>query len=97
MLRNHSYLPHRYSIRFALFLMTLDTRVHAGGGARGQNLGHLNFFFFFFFLRMTFFFFFFFKNDILISFQSRTEDLTQNVCAYVLDWVYTSALYTALK
>ena len=35
----------------ALFLMTLDTRVHAGGGARGQNLGH---FFFFFFLRMTF-------------------------------------------
>ena len=32
MLRNHSYLPHRYSIRFALFLMTLDTRVHAGGG-----------------------------------------------------------------
>ena len=50
MLRNHSYLhlPHRYSIRFALFLMTLDTRVHAGGGARGQNLGHLNFFYFFF-------------------------------------------------
>ena len=47
MLRNHSYLPHRYSIRFALFLMTLDTRVLAGGGARGQNLGHLFFFFFF--------------------------------------------------
>ena len=90
MLRNHSYLPHRYSIRFALFLMTLDTRVHAGGGARGQNLGHLNFFFFFFF-------FFFFKNDILISFESRTEDLTQNVRAFVLDWLYTSALYTALK
>ena len=89
MLRNHSYLPHRYSIRFALFLMTLDTRVHAWGGARGQNLGHLNFFFFFFF--------FFFENDILISFQSRTEDLTQNVRASVLDWVYTSALYTALK
>ena len=43
MLRNNSYLPHRYSIRFALFLMTLDTRVHAGGGARGQNLGHLHF------------------------------------------------------
>ena len=62
-------MPHRYSIRFALFLMTLDTGVHAGGGARGQNLGHLNFFFFFFF-----------KNDILISFQSRTEDLTQRVC-----------------
>ena len=87
MLRNHSYLPHRYSIRFALFLMTLDTRVHAEGGARGQNLGHLNFFFFFFFL----------ENDILISFQFRTEDLTQNVRSYVLDWVYTSALYTALK
>ena len=54
MLRNHSYLPHRYSIRFALFLMTLGTRVHVvvgggGGGARGQNLEHLNFFFFFFF------------------------------------------------
>ena len=65
-----------------LAIMTLDTR----GGARGQNLGHLNFFFFFFF-----------KNDILISFQSRTEDLTHNVRAYVLDWVYTSALYTALK
>ena len=89
MLRNHSYLPHRYSIRFALFLMTLDTRVHAGGGARGQNLGHLIFFFFVFF--------FLFKNDILISFQSRTEDLTHNVRVYVLDWVYTSALYTALK
>ena len=44
-----------------------------------------------------FFFFFFFKNDILLSFQSRTEDLTQNVRAYVLDWVYTSALYTTLK
>ena len=54
MLRNHSYLPHRYSIRFALLLMTLDTRVHAGGGARGQNLGCLIFFYFFFFLRMTF-------------------------------------------
>ena len=47
MLRNHSYLPHRYSIRFALFLLALDSRVHAGGGARGQNLGHLIFFFFF--------------------------------------------------
>ena len=57
MLRNHSYLPHRYSIRFALFLMTLDTRVHAGGGARGQNLGHLIFFFFLMLL----------KNDILFS------------------------------
>ena len=27
-----------------------------------------------------FFFFFFFKNDTLFSFQSRTEDLTHNVC-----------------
>ena len=35
------------------------------------------------FLRMT----------ILFSFQSRTEDLTHNVRAYVLDWVYMSALY----
>ena len=57
MLRNHSYLPHRYSIRFALFLMTLDTRVHARGEARGQNLGHLNFFFLLILL----------KNDILFS------------------------------
>ena len=40
---------------------------------------------------------FFFKNDILLSFQSRTEDLTHNVRAYILDWVYTPALYTALK
>ena len=24
MLRNHSFLPHRYSIRFALLLVTLD-------------------------------------------------------------------------
>ena len=40
-----------------------------------------------FFLRMT----------ILFSFQSRTEDLTHNVRAYVLDWVYMSALYTTLK
>ena len=43
------------------------------------------------------FLFFFFKNDILLSFQSRTEDLTHNVRAYVLDWVHHSALYTALK
>ena len=42
-------------------------------------------------------FFFFFKNDILLSFQSRTEDLTHNIRAYVVDWVYMSALYTALK
>ena len=27
----------------------------------------------------AFFFFFFFKNDTLLSFQSRTEDLTHNV------------------
>ena len=27
-----------------------------------------------------FFFFFFFKSDTLFSFQSRTEDLTHNVC-----------------
>ena len=39
----------------------------------------------------------FLKNDILHSFRSRTDDLTHNVRAYVLDWVYTSALYTALK
>ena len=29
--------------------MALDTRVHAGGGARGQNLGHLKFFFIYLF------------------------------------------------
>ena len=52
MLRNILHLPHRYSIRFALFLMTLDSRVNALGGARGQNLGHLNFFFFFFFFNI---------------------------------------------
>ena len=40
-----------------------------------------------FFLRMT----------ILFSFQSRTEDLTHNVRAYVLDWVYMSAMDTTLK
>ena len=40
-----------------------------------------------FFLRMT----------ILFLFQSRTEDLTHNVRAFVLDWVYVSALYTTLK
>ena len=28
---------------------------------------------------------FFFKNDILFSFQSRTEDLTHNVGDYALD------------
>ena len=40
MFRNHSHLHHRYSKRFALFLMTLVSRVHAQGGARGQDLGH---------------------------------------------------------
>ena len=44
------------TIRFALFLMTLDSRVRAQGGARGQDLGHLIFFFFFFF-------FFFFNEE----------------------------------
>ena len=72
MFRNHSYLHHRYSIRFALCLMTLDIRVHAQGGARGQDLGHL----FFFFLILL-------KNDIL--FPSRTEDLALNVRDQVLD------------
>ena len=42
MFRNHSYLHHRYSIRFALFLMTLDSMVYAQGGARGQDLGHVS-------------------------------------------------------
>ena len=54
-----------------------------GGGGGGQDLGHFFFFFFFFFLRMT----------ILFSFQSRTEDLTRNVHAYVLDWVRVSSVY----
>ena len=47
MFRNDSYVHQRDSIRFALFL-TLDSRVRAQGGARGQDLGHLFFFFFFF-------------------------------------------------
>ena len=66
MFRNHSYLHHTYSIRFALCLMTLDFRVHAQGGARGQDLGHLFFFFFFFvfFFFLSFFFFFFYFNII---------------------------------
>ena len=42
---------------------TLGTK--AGGGAKGQDPGHH--------------FFFFLKNDILLSFPSRTEDLTHNV------------------
>ena len=47
MFRN-SYFDHRYSIRltwFALFLMILDSRVHALGGARGQDPGLLIFYF----------------------------------------------------
>ena len=49
MFRNDLYMHRRDSIRFALFLMTLDSRVRAQGGARGQDLGHPFFFFFFFF------------------------------------------------
>ena len=45
MFRNHSYLHHRYSIGFALFLMTLHSRFHVQGGARGQDLEDLRFFF----------------------------------------------------
>ena len=48
-----THLHHWYSIRFALCLMRLDSRVHAQGGARGQDLGHIIFiylFIFFFFL-----------------------------------------------
>ena len=48
MFRNDLYMHQRDSIRFALFLMTLDSRVRAQGGARGQDLGHFFFFFFFF-------------------------------------------------
>ena len=47
MFRNDSYLHQRYSVRFALFLMILDSSVHAQGGARGQDLGHLIIIFFF--------------------------------------------------
>ena len=64
MFRNDLYMHQRDSIRFALFLMTLDSRIRAQGGARGQDLGHLFFFFFF-----SFFFFSFLilgKNDILL-------------------------------
>ena len=45
MFRNDLYMHQRDSITFTLFLMTLDSRVRAQGGARGQDLGH-NFFFF---------------------------------------------------
>ena len=37
LLRNHSYLYHRYSISFAMYLMTLNSRGHNQGDARGQN------------------------------------------------------------
>ena len=62
MFRNDLYMHQRDSIRFALFLMTLDSRVRAQGGARGQDLGHLIFFIFFYF----FFFLILWKNDILL-------------------------------
>ena len=45
MFRNDLYMHQRDSIRFALLLMTLDSRVRAQGGARGQDLGHHFFFF----------------------------------------------------
>ena len=48
MFRNDLYMHQRDSIRFALFLMTLDSRVRAQGGARGQDLGHLIIIIFFF-------------------------------------------------
>ena len=50
MFRKDLYMHQRDSIRFALFLMTLDSRVRAQGGARGQDLGLPIFFFFFFFI-----------------------------------------------
>ena len=42
---------------------------------------------------------FFFKNDTLFSFQSRTEDLTYNVCGLCprLSIHVSSVYYTALK
>ena len=57
---------------------------------------------------MTFYFHFtFFKNDILLSFQSRTEDLTHNVPNYVSSvysskidvssCLYESALYCLIR
>ena len=54
MFRNDLYMHRRVCIRFALFLMTLDSRVCAKGGARGQDLGHP-----IFFIIIIFFFFFF--------------------------------------
>ena len=62
MFRNHSYLDHKYCIRCVLLLMiALDCRVHAQGGARGQDLGHLFFFFISVLLLLLL------KNDILFS------------------------------
>ena len=77
MLINHSYMDHRYSTSFAaLFLMTLNSRVHAQGGDRVKIGDILNFYLFFHYydqLRMAF------------CFPSRTEDLTLNVRDQVLD------------
>ena len=41
MIRNHSYFNHRYPIGFAFFSVSSDPGSMPGGGARGQNLGHL--------------------------------------------------------
>ena len=42
MIRNHSFLDFWYSIRFALFPLWVRTQGSIlGGGARVQNLGHL--------------------------------------------------------
>ena len=62
MFRNDLYMHQRDSIRFPLFLMTLDSRVRAQGGARG-------FFFFFFF-----FFLILWKNDILLYIYDQGPD-----------------------
>ena len=40
MIRNHSYFNHRYPIGFASFL-SVRTLGPCPGGARGQNLGHV--------------------------------------------------------
>ena len=41
MVRNHSYLDHRYPIGFALFPRVRTPGPMPEGGAGGQNLGHL--------------------------------------------------------
>ena len=41
MVRNHSYLDLRYPIRFALFQGIWNRGSMPGGGAKVQNLGHL--------------------------------------------------------